>query len=239
MKTIKVLLTSDHVETHPDRTYGPYSVSSDLETFPFIDSGYALMLLPAGDLRKEQIDAIVASIDIVVFSGGRDVDPLLYQEEVQYGNVQRYTIRDAVEMRLLESAIQHKKPVFGICRGEQLINVYFKGSLFQNIAEQKHARLRHMQDPVDKLTHKVTIQKNSFLYDIYNQEETWVNSYHNQSIKELGDGLRAVAYSTDGIIEAIQHETLPIWAVQWHPEVSYHFDVHSKMLIQAITRLGT
>ncbi len=237
MKITKVLLTTDHVENHKDRTYGAFSVSSDLETFPFIDSGYALILFPAGKLNVDQINTIIHDVDIVVFTGGLDVDPLLYGEEMAYSNVHRYALRDQVEMLLLEVAITQKKRIFGICRGQQLINTYFKGTLYQNVVEQKQAKVRHMQDPVDKLTHKISIEKDSFLDKVYKKSEIIVNSYHNQAVKELGEGLKAVAHSSDGIIEAVQHESLPIRAVQWHPEVSYHFDINSKKLINSLYKI--
>jgi gamma-glutamyl-gamma-aminobutyrate hydrolase PuuD len=74
-------MTSDHKDLHPNRTYGSYTISSDLETAPFIQSDYALFLLPAGDLSKSQIHTLVENVDIVVLTGGKDVNPILYSEE--------------------------------------------------------------------------------------------------------------------------------------------------------------
>ena len=235
MKHPKILITSDHLDIHPDRTYGPYTSSSDLEITPFVQEGYAPFLLPAGDLSKSQIDSLVESVEIVLFSGGKDVNPILYGEEVLFENVQRYNLRDKIEMMVMQSAVEQGKKVFGICRGQQLINVYFGGTLFQNAQEQAKSKVRHMQDQVDQLAHKITIDSEGFLKNVYSESVIWINSYHNQAIKDLGKGLKISAKSqSDNIIEAIEHTSLPVYAVQWHPEVSYHFDENSKKLIHSI-----
>jgi putative glutamine amidotransferase len=124
-------------------------------------------------------------------------------------------MRDVVEMKLMDAAVKQKKKIFGICRGQQLINVYFGGTLYQNIQAQAKTKVRHMQDQVDQLAHKVTIVKDSFLGKIYSKSNIWTNSYHNQAVKDFGkDLIISAKSSSDGIIEAIEHISLPIYAVQ-------------------------
>lgn len=111
--------------------------------------------------------------------------------------------------------MEEKKPVFGICRGLQLINVFFGGSLHQDLPDcAVHRCISSTQDNA----HPTRVERNSFLFRAYGEECIRVNSAHHQGIKGLGEALRPVQYSEDGLIEGLCHETLPIWAVQWHPE---------------------
>ena len=162
---------------------------------------------------ESDIENLVTSVDGILIPGGCDLNPALYHEK----NTESQNINDsldALEERVLQLAVTYKKPVLGICRGLQLINVFFGGSLVQNVSDcDVHQRV----ESIDKV-HATTVTHDSFLYDIYKKESIMVNSAHHQSIKVLGTNLRAVQYCTDGIIEAIVHETLPIIAVQWHPE---------------------
>ena len=109
--------------------------------------------------------------------------------------------------------MQQHKPILGICRGLQVLNVAFGGTLIQDIPNHSQKADRHV------LTHEVKIVKDSQLASIFN-ESTQVNSLHHQVIDRLGDGLKAVAFSSEGYIEAIEADN--ILAVQWHPEALTH-----------------
>ena len=117
------------------------------------------------------------------------------------------------EISLLDAAFKSATPVAGICRGLQIINVYSGGSLFQDVPT--HA-IRDKAPSTE--AHTVTMAENSILEEIYGGSRM-VNSLHHQSIERIGEGLRVSAQAEDGGVEGIEHEALPVVAVQWHPEM--------------------
>lgn len=152
--------------------------------------------------------------DGLLLSGGKDVATELYHQEQKYDFVITDPQRDDLEWKLIKAFADRKKPVFGICRGIQVLNVYFGGTLYQDIPDQlggEHAK---------GICHPVTLKKDSILGGLFG-ESMEINSYHHQALDALGNGLVATAWSDAGghtIVEAIEHESLPIWSVQWHPE---------------------
>lgn len=150
--------------------------------------------------------------DGLILCGGADMHPKYYGEEI-CGSVGIDLARDKAEVALLQAYATAGKPILGICRGHQLINVFFGGSLYQDIAESE---LHKRQNDKDN-AHAVSAVEGSILAELYG-ESFCVNSAHHQAIKELGAGLRATAYWNGQYIEAIEHTELPILAVQWHPE---------------------
>ena len=122
-------------------------------------------------------------------------------------------LRDAFEIALFNAAIDAGLPVLGICRGPQLINIAAGGTLHQHLPE--HAAT---DGPPDATPHTVTTTEGSLLRQMYGPEVA-VNSLHHQAVDRLGDGYVATAHSPDGIVEGIEHETLPVIGVQWHPEL--------------------
>ena len=153
-------------------------------------------------------DAVVC--DGLLLPGGGDVDPMYYGQENR-GSHPPDPLRDTVELRLIREFLAAGKPILGICRGEQMLNVALGGSLHQDIPE--HTRL----EDADRL-HPVRVTENSRMAALYGAGEIVVNSSHHQAVDRIGDGLRAVMYSPDGYVECIEHETLPVMGVQWHPE---------------------
>ena len=145
--------------------------------------------------------------DGLILFGGGDVDPGYYNEPID-GSVSIDKARDKAEFALLDAYVHAGKPVLGICRGHQVINVYFGGSLYQDIPEA----LQHKS-----CTHLVTAVDNSVIKALHG-DVLPVNSSHHQVVKVLGEGLRATAYWNDTYVEAMEHVSLPILSVQWHPE---------------------
>ena len=152
------------------------------------------------------------SCDGLVLCGGVDVDPAYYNEEIN-GAVDINKERDVHEMMLLKAFVEAGKPVFGICRGCQLINVYFGGTLHQHMTNT----VLHRSGTELTREHEVVAVKDGTMERLYG-ERSVVNSIHHQAVKKLGDGLVATQFSDDGIVEAYEHKTLPIIVVQWHPE---------------------
>ena len=147
------------------------------------------------------------SYDGLLICGGVDTHPKFYGEEIN-GAVNINLDRDEAELALLKAFSEAGKPVFGICRGCQLINIFFGGTLIQHIPEAEF----HRHDNA----HGVTVEADSIPDRLYGRQLT-VNSSHHQVIKDLGQGLRATAH-WEQYIEACEHTTLPIFGVQWHPE---------------------
>ena len=136
------------------------------------------------------------------------MDPVLFGQENRGSNPPDRE-RDRAELALAEAFLTWERPVLGICRGMQVLNVFFGGALLQDLPGHSQAAGR------DRL-HRVRTAP-SPLRELYGQDVV-VNSAHHQAADRLGSGLRAVQWAPDGVVEAAVHETLPAWGVQWHPE---------------------
>jgi len=147
-----------------------------------------------------------AGCDGLLLPGGGDLEPWRYgQENTASHGLEPW--RDREELELLDWFISRRKPVLGICRGIQVLNVYFGGTLVQDIPGHSQS---HGQDRF----HRVCSAP-SPLKDLCGE---MVNSAHHQALDRLGSGLEAVQWAPDGIVEAVCHRRLPVWGVQWHPE---------------------
>ena len=168
------------------------------------------------------LSIIVKQLDGLILSGGGDIDPRFLEEDLipELSPIDSY--RDTYDFTLLRLAFCRQLPVFGICRGHQLINVAFGGTLYQDINTQFSSEaLQHNQtEPRDCATHTVQIiDKTSRLSLIMQGRDTiQVNSFHHQAIKKVAPEFIATALSPDGLIEAMEHLEYPIFGVQWHPE---------------------
>ena len=143
--------------------------------------------------------------------GGYDPDPALYGQKIVNDTVTVDSVRDELELALIEKFVAAKKPIFGICRGIQILNVALGGTLVQDMPSQ--LSLNHS----DGIMHEVSHKPGSIAHKLWG-DKSIVNSYHHQAVDRLADGLVGVSVCNDGTIEAIQHKSLPIFAVQWHPE---------------------
>ena len=182
-------------------------------------AGGVPIVIPA-NTNKENIKAQVSAMDGIIISGGDDVNPNIYKEEPfkELGYVN--PTLDEFDIEVINVALELDKPIFGICRGLQMLNVALGGSLYQDLKYIKGSHIKHNQETKTYLgTHSIDIKENSILKDII-KGKVLVNSYHHQSIKTLGNNLRVIAYSNDGVIEAVQKEDKKfVVAVQWHPEL--------------------
>ena len=158
-------------------------------------------------------EALVASVDGVVFTGGADLDPACYGESVWNETVEVDTLRDASDLLLMRAALDAGKPVMAICRGEQVLNVVLGGSLIQDIPTQADTLVAHSGD----VLHRIGVEKGSVLYDLFGQDSLTVNSSHHQAVKEPAPGIRVTARAGDGIVEAYEYGDRVV-AYQFHPE---------------------
>jgi len=147
----------------------------------------------------------------LILSGGGDIDPARFEQE-NCGSEHIDPIRDEAELALLEAFVRAGKPVLGICRGHQVIAVWAGGSLIQDLGAKNRT---HRGEHGDK-THLVT-GVSGVLRGLYGSEFT-VNSSHHQGVAQPGRDMVVTAVSPDGVVEAMEHECLPIWSVQFHPE---------------------
>ncbi len=145
----------------------------------------------------------------LLITGGADVNPKLYHQECDPTVKEFSDWIDASDLRLIDAFLKANKPIFGICRGLQILNVYYGGTLVQNIENHNQEEERH------HATHLVYPKENTHLYELLGNE-VMVNSLHHQIIDQLGEGLTVNALSPEGYIEGIENEHLI--AVQWHPE---------------------
>ena len=195
MKEIGIIGSRDY-----KRTYNYYDVVEFLAA-------------KAVDLFTDYEKTGLKNIDGIIIPGGVDVNPALYSEE-NTDSVNIDDDLDRLEMRIIAEAVEKRIPILGSCRGHQILNVFFGGSLIQNV---EHTDVHKAIGTIDR-THETNVDKDSFIYRIYNSEIVSVNSAHHQAVKKLGKNLRPVQWSGDGLIEAVCHESLPIFSVQWHPE---------------------
>lgn len=191
----------------------PFNVRYYLDSyFKDIFDKLNVLLIPV--VSDKYIDEISNMCDGLIITGSvNDVNPKYYNEKLIPGKELKFDEYNFVKNIVL-SFSNKKKPILGICAGIQEINVIFGGTLYQNI---ENHRL------FDQSKHKIKIEKDSFLYDVYKSEEIEVNSYHRQAIKDLAPNFKVTAISKDGIIEGIEKDN--IVAVQWHPEALYDINL--------------
>lgn len=180
-------------------------------------------------------------IDGVLLPGSpTDVDPARYNALPHPKLGKLYPEREATDFTLLEDAERNSKPLFGICFGVQSLNVYRGGSLIQDIPSTVKSPLAHDNDdvrdqPEDPARHLVRISEGSLLARLAGKAEFTVNSYHHQAVQDTGRGLTPVAYSPDGVVEAVEDTTSGnfVVGVQWHPERGFQDDPVSRALFKS------
>ncbi len=160
----------------------------------------------------------------LVLAGGEDVEPGRYGEpEIPEARLALFPERDAMELDLLAGAREAAVPTWGVCRGVQVVNVFLGGTLWQDLALQLPTPVLHqLSNPNDALVHGLRVDDPEVtLGRLLAEGSPLVNSRHHQGVKDLGDGLVAVAEAPDGLVEAVYLDSSPAWwvrAVQWHPE---------------------
>lgn len=176
-----------------------------------------ILLIPV--ISEKNLDEVANLCDGLILPGSFiGVDPKYYHDVPFPGKEYPYD-EYILDKQILDLFVKAKKPILGICGGMQTLNVYFGGTLNQNI-------LHHKLSADER--HKVLIEPHSLLYEIYNQDVIGVNSFHRQAVKDLAPGFKITAKSQDGIIEAIERDN--VIGVQWHPEALHDIKFFSKFI---------
>lgn len=196
--------------------------------------GLAVILTPSAD---DAAGNVLDSLDGLILSGGGDIDPALFTDRPRHqatGSID--DLRDAYELQLMKHAHERNLPTFAICRGIQVMNVAFGGTLYQHIPDDVANSLEHRQHVCGysqhDVSHLVAFERSPNPFTaLLGVDELMVNSFHHQAVADIATPLRVAARSTDGVIEAIVHPEMTFGlGVQWHPEMlAQNFSQHAKL----------
>lgn len=180
--------------------------------------GVPIMIPPVECI--EVIKAQISIVDGVIISGGYDIDPLSYGDEPREKLGYVHPLVDEFTIKAIKIAVQLGKPILGICKGIQILNVAFGGTLYQDTSYMPGAFVKHSQN-VERhaATHSIEVEGGSKLYEV-TQGNIQVNSFHHEVLRNVAPGFRVTARAKDGVIEAIEKEgKIFVMGVQWHPEM--------------------
>lgn len=193
-------------------------VNNDYVESVLLAGGIPLLIPVSSD--KDVIKAQIDLCDGIIISGGYDINPMEYGEEPTQKLGFVYPEVDEFYLGAVKYAIDNNKAVLGICKGIQILNVLYGGTLYQDLSEMDGCYVKHMQSSKREIpTHSVDIDENSILFDVLGSR-VLTNSFHHQCLKKVGNGFKVTATSKDGVIEAIEMEQASfVVGVQWHPEM--------------------
>ena len=189
--------------------------------------GVPLPLVPC-----EESQWILPYLDGLLLPGGEDTDPHFYGQEPIHALTTTDRQQDLFELQCIQQMEHLHRPILGICRGHQLLNIAHGGTVYQDLSTQRPKTLCHRQKTRNRgeAFHTVNLSQDSVLFPVFEQEQIRVNTYHHQGIDVLGEGLVATGWAADGIIECIQSTDQMQWGVQWHPELMAAEDPKQKRL---------
>src|SRR5256885_1407412 len=197
-------------------------------------------LIPALDDDAATLRSIYEELDGIFLPGGADVEPSSYGAERHPACDRSDPARDQVELELVRWAMEDRKPVLGVCRGLQIINLAAGGTLVQDLGAQRPDAIKHDYFPFrdgyarEHLAHTVRVSTGTRLDHVMGSREFAVNSMHHQAIDRLGSGLVVSAVAPDGIIEGVEtRQDFFLVGVQWHPEVLIESDANTRRLFEA------
>ncbi len=189
------------------------------------------------NMPMDSVEIVFDQCSALLLTGGEDVYPGRYgqaEDTIICGKINFY--RDSLEFLLIDLAMDRETPIMGVCRGQQILNVAFGGSLIVDIPSRFHSLVYHRCDDWQNCFHYVNVINNSLLYEISGVEGGQVTSNHHQAVKRLADAFRVMATSNDGLIESIGWKDPAdkpwLMAVQWHPERMDSTNMLSKPLLE-------
>ena len=215
MKPVIGIIAACTREVHPAYTTGHDYVRAVERA-----GGLAVLLPATPDAVSAGMAQWLALCGGFVLPGGGDVAPTYYGQSPVPQLTSTDRLRDNVELTLCRAAAQHKKPLLGICRGAQVLNVAFGGTLWQDIPAQCRAAICHYQDSAARgeLFHSLTLAPDSLLARIMGPGQHECNTFHHQAVRDVAPGFAAAAHAPDGLVEAVESADGLALGVQWHPE---------------------
>lgn len=201
-------------------------------------------LAPDTQVDRDGLEVLLDSIDGLVLTGGGDLNPDIYGENLNHETRLLDTERNDSDLALTRAALTRGMPILGICAGMQMVNVARGGSLHQHLADLRKTIYPdllpiHDAQETPELTHQIQVHSGSRLADLIGEEELTTNSRHHQAIAQLGEGLEISALAEDGVIEAIEGtDTNFLICVQWHPEDHDRDERHQKLFSSLVKSLG-
>lgn len=185
------------------------------------NAGAIPLIIPIG-MKNDPLPSLVSRLDGLLLSGGGDIHPRFFKGKDHPRIYGVSEARDQLELNLIDLLLGVNKPLLAICRGIQVLNVAFGGSLYTHIEDQLPGALKHDRfsgHPRDQIAHSVSLACGSLLHKIFGVDEVPVNSLHHQGINQVGEGLEAIAFAPDGLVEGVvvEGERFAL-GVQWHPE---------------------
>ncbi|MFO7869671.1 MAG: gamma-glutamyl-gamma-aminobutyrate hydrolase family protein [Bacteroidales bacterium] len=207
-----------------------------------IRNGVYPVVIPVTQHTLANINFYLDDYDGLMMVEGGDINPRLYGVHTcaQHILQELDEEKDDIEFACCKHALSHNKPILGICRGLHVLNVIFGGTLLCDVHEHNKEMVTHINyDDYDKHRHPLTIVRDTMLYELYAQTDISVTSYHHQGIDKLGVGLQVMAYSPDGLVEAVQYdEARFVVGIQFHPERMYDdYEGNKKVFLTFITNL--
>jgi putative glutamine amidotransferase len=231
MRPLVGVSTSISVNAHPERAYVNSAYLRAVQ-----QAGGVPVLLPP-PLDAEARMALCARLHALVLTGGGDIDPARFDETPHSTVYDVSAARDQLELDLVHDALGRRVPLLAICRGIQVLNVALGGTLYQDIPSEVGGGIVHSQtEPRHVTTHHVSVGEGTRLASVLGAREIEVNSFHHQAVKDLGQGLKPVAWSPDGIVEGLEMPDAEglVLAVQWHPEDLVDHDAGARALFAAV-----
>jgi putative glutamine amidotransferase len=202
------------------------------------DAGGAPVMVPLFDDDLPTLRALYDRLDGILLAGGVDMDPCTFGDIPHPKLGRTDSARDAVELALTRWAVEDQKPILGLCRGLQVLNVALGGTLFQDIEAQVPGALKHDYFPTagferDHPAHQVAIADGSRLAEAFQVPTVTVNSMHHQAVRDVAPALHVSARAPDGLIEAVESGTDHfLVGVQWHPEMFEQSDPRTRRLFR-------
>jgi putative glutamine amidotransferase len=227
MKPLIGITPSAQIDTLVHGTFLRFCISAPYVRAVESAGGVAVILPP----QQDAVEEFVAVLDGILFSGGPDVDPARYGDTYVHPNT--YGIdpdRDQFEIDLFDAALRQGIPVFGICRGIQVMNVALGGTLIQDVTTEHPSAAdvghrQHERGLEDSAVGHETSAADLRVLPIFGDNDLGVNSFHHQAIRDIAPTLMPVAYSPDGLVEAVvMRNNADVFGVQWHPELMFERD---------------
>lgn len=186
------------------------------------ERGAIPLMLPLTN-NAEELDYFIDCCDGFLLTGGQDVNPAVYEQAKSSACGVPSDLRDGMDEYILKNAVDIDKAVLGICRGIQIMNAVYGGTLYQDLPLEYGSKIEHhMEPPYNRGVHSVELMENTPIKKLLQANTICVNSYHHQAVKAIAPNFEKMAISEDGIIEGIYMPNKKfVWGVQWHPELSY------------------